>query len=136
MLGLSWGPETLWITSGNSVVDLEWMRWPRSEGRYWQRIKLPIDDDALRPPAQPHFRAMRGRGVDGMQAAVRFPHWALIPATVIAPLAFVVRARRRRRRTRAGLCPQCGYDLRATPGRCPECGAVMQAQRVAGGAAC
>ena len=41
----------------------------------------------------------------------------------------VVRGLRAQNRRGAGLCEQCGYDLRATPGRCPECGAVSSRNR-------
>jgi hypothetical protein len=56
------------------------------------------------------------------------PHWALaLPAAVLPAVWTVRRLRERRRRRRAGFCPSCGYDLRATPGRCPECGTIAAA---------
>ena len=39
-------------------------------------------------------------------------------------LVIIKRARRRRLRLKKGLCPDCGYDLRASEGRCPECGTI------------
>ena len=55
---------------------------------------------------------------------VGVPYWFTGPVAGVLPYLWVARFRRRRERTRSGLCPDCGYDLRATPGRCPECGTV------------
>src|SRR5690242_11214938 len=52
------------------------------------------------------------------------PLWAPALAAAILPALWLLLWVRRRRCTPAGCCPQCGYDLRATPERCPECGAV------------
>ena len=53
------------------------------------------------------------------------PYWAIALLAAPLPIRGLIRLRRwrrTRRRTRAGHCIACGYDLRATPDRCPECG--------------
>jgi len=58
----------------------------------------------------------------------------LLPAALLlgtAALAAGVVELKRRRGARVGVCPVCGYDLRATPGRCPECGTAAKRTDIA-----
>jgi len=49
--------------------------------------------------------------------------WALCPLSALPAVLLLWRRQVPRRRRARGLCPACGYDLRASPGPCPECGA-------------
>jgi len=58
------------------------------------------------------------------------PLYAVVLVSLILPGMAVRRVLRERKRKRVGLCPTCGYDLRASPQRCPECGAIASASGI------
>ena len=58
----------------------------------------------------------------GLYRGVRVSHALSLSLTAAIPVLWAAWRIRTRRRYGAGLCSQCGYDLRASPGRCPECG--------------
>jgi hypothetical protein len=54
--------------------------------------------------------------------SVSIPYWSIILIGMIPLVIDIRRLVRRRSKHKSGLCPNCGYDLRASKDRCPECG--------------
>ncbi len=65
----------------------------------------------------------------------RIEYWFLDVVLLVFPTWWMIRfwLQRRARCSAKGLCPECGYDIRATPHRCPECGATLQARNADAG---
>ena len=127
-----------WVTQNTNdqiptitFVD-PWTKWRRfGVGGQHGLVKTWLDADGA-PARLSAYLVEAPRGGPGRDSApmrhasVRLPHWMALVAFGALPLshaALALRRRMRRRRLAARRrCPDCGYDLRATPGRCPECG--------------
>jgi hypothetical protein len=62
-----------------------------------------------------------GSGASSDLRYFALPYWCPVLMLTLFASPMLTRFRRR---NRPGLCPTCGYDLRATPTRCPECGTI------------
>src|SRR5688572_11939658 len=140
-------PRVFEVQSNGGLVRVGWgpfvaVDFPPPLG--WRGTFWPFERDSdtyesdLRPGTTLGFGHERWvRRTPGLTADTRlitFPYW--LPALALAALPAAAGVRllvARRHARRPGLCPRCGYDLRATPGRCPECGEGVPARECVNG---
>ncbi len=103
---------------------------PIAQGKLVAASRLPLRGFSYQSTGPHKLTSARGTWTQ-WNLVLAVPHWFIILLAAILP-AWRFGGwtwRRRRRRRCAGLCPACGYDLRATPNangpllaQCPECG--------------
>ena len=104
------------LYAGGGMASYDWTILPAMQFRgplgYHRRTAGPLPPEVSR--IRPSWFSLPD------YASFATPFWIPTLVTAIAPAVWLMRRGSWRRR--AGHCPRCGYDLRATPERCPECG--------------
>ena len=117
---------------------LSFREWELAEMHGWHNKFGEVTDESyadwsLKPGRDPDQRLVvfgfQGEWTDkdsfgAVHRAAAIPFYALFLLSAVLPIMWIRRRRRAAVVKAAGLCPSCGYDLRATPDRCPECGAT------------
>jgi hypothetical protein len=94
-----------WFVAGSATSSME----PGSPWRYWI-CSIEVSED--------FYELATGAIVLGLILSSAIGVWWCVK--------FLIVHRRRRRWVSLGLCPSCGYDVRASGERCSECGTTIQ----------
>ena len=100
-------------------------RWPGKRPAY---VAIVRTQSTGIPLATYQTSELVGTGGATVRFAVFYSTAVPLILPAVLPAIWLIRRARQRSQSRAGLCPQCGYDLRATPDRCPECGRAAAAR--------
>jgi hypothetical protein len=109
------GVEPRFYHISDAPRDLEAPHWQRGHFKFGSRrfglvVSVPVDEPGEK------------------WVCLVLPCWFLcLLASTIAAFFGRKFLRNRKLARSVGLCPHCGYDLRATPERCPECGKAVVA---------
>ena len=118
----------LQLGSANGQVGFTWVSNPdgvAGTGEGFEFVESEFPETLYYWPGESFagFGFVQGALPEGFDRAILMPHGIWVLLFSILPASWIVR--RIRRRPDLGLCPTCGYDLRASKIRCPECGTTM-----------
>lgn len=126
----------VWWARGSMVMQYDaWQVFTHVRpGRHavrWTRHPASTASEGLvhvKPKQLPLGFMYAGDTVGASSRAIAVPAWLPVLVLGLSVAWFGRRSYVRWRRNRLGLCPRCGYDLRASEGKCPECGEEIPAE--------